>query len=122
MIGLGLRVLEDCIPIDGLAEREEPLDVHSVIGEVRQLVAALREARPDATVVLGGAGFSACPAEALGALDVPLGVVGAGERPFRSLVERVAPVPRSGRSPGSSGAASHRATGVRRIRTLRGAA
>jgi anaerobic magnesium-protoporphyrin IX monomethyl ester cyclase len=90
VIGLGLRVLEDCIPIDGLAEREEPLDVHSVIGEVRQLVAALREARPDATVVLGGAGFSACPAEALDALDVPLGVVGAGERPFRTLVERIA--------------------------------
>jgi tRNA A37 methylthiotransferase MiaB len=83
-------VLEDCIPIDGLAEREEPLDVHSVIGEVRQLVAALREARPAATIVLGGAGFSACPAEALDELDVPLGVVGAGERPFRTLVERVA--------------------------------
>ena len=90
VIGVGLRVLEDCIPIDGLAEREEPLDVHSVIGEVRQLVAALREARPDATIVLGGAGFSACPAEALDELDVPLGVVGAGERPFRTLVERVA--------------------------------
>ena len=90
VIGLGLRVLEDCIPIDGLAEREEPLDVHSVIGEVRQLVAALREARPDATIVLGGAGFSACPAEALDELDVPLGVVGAGERPFRILVQRVA--------------------------------
>jgi anaerobic magnesium-protoporphyrin IX monomethyl ester cyclase len=90
VIGLGLRVLEDCIPIDGLAERDEPLDVHSVIGEVRQLVAALREARPDATIVLGGAGFSACPAEALEALDVPLGVVGAGEVPFRTLLERIA--------------------------------
>ena len=86
VIGLGLRVLEDCIPIDGLDERAEPLDVHSVIGEVRELVAALREARPDATIVLGGAGFSACPSEALEALDVPLGVVGAGERPFRALV------------------------------------
>ncbi|MDX6566883.1 MAG: hypothetical protein QOE10_2545 [Gaiellales bacterium] len=90
VIGLGLRVLEDCIPIDGLDERAEPLDVHSVIGEVRQLVAALRDARPQATIVLGGAGFSACPAEALEALDVPLGIVGAGERPFRTLVERVA--------------------------------
>ncbi|MDX6580134.1 MAG: hypothetical protein QOJ47_1683 [Gaiellales bacterium] len=90
VIGLGLRVLEDCIPIDGLDERAEPLDVHSVIGEVRQLVAALRDARPQATIVLGGAGFSACPAEALEALDVPLGIVGAGERPFRALVERVA--------------------------------
>jgi anaerobic magnesium-protoporphyrin IX monomethyl ester cyclase len=89
VIGLGLRVLEDCIPIDGLDERAEPLDVHSVIGEVRQLVAALRDARPQATIVLGGAGFSACPAEALEALDVPLGIVGAGERPFRALVERV---------------------------------
>jgi anaerobic magnesium-protoporphyrin IX monomethyl ester cyclase len=90
VIGLGLRVLEDCIPIDGLDERAEPLDVHSVIGEVRELVAALREVRPGATIVLGGAGFSACPAEALEALDVPLGVVGAGEGPFRALVERVA--------------------------------
>ena len=88
VIGLGLRVLEDCIPIDGLDERAEPLDVHSVIGEVRELVAALREARPDATIVLGGAGFSACPSEALDALDVPLGVVGAGR----------APVPRAGRA------------------------
>src|SRR2546430_786830 len=65
VIGLGLRVLEDCIPIDDLGPRDEPLDVHSVIGEVRQLVRALREARPDAAIVLGGAGFSACPAEAL---------------------------------------------------------
>jgi anaerobic magnesium-protoporphyrin IX monomethyl ester cyclase len=90
VIGLGLRVLEDCIPIDGLDERDDPLDVHSVIDEVRQLVSALHEARPSATIVLGGAGFSACPAEALEALDVPLGVVGAGERPFRALVERLA--------------------------------
>jgi tRNA A37 methylthiotransferase MiaB len=100
VIGLGLRVLEDCIPIDGLADREEPLDVHSVIGEVRQLVAALRDARPQATVVLGGAGFSACPAEALEELDVPLGVVGAGERPFRALVERVAAGAEIGAIPG----------------------
>jgi anaerobic magnesium-protoporphyrin IX monomethyl ester cyclase len=97
VIGLGLRVLEDCIPIDGLDERDEPLDVHSVIGEVRQLVSALREARPEATIVLGGAGFSACPAEALEALDVPLGVVGAGEASFRTLVERLA----AGAEPGS---------------------
>jgi anaerobic magnesium-protoporphyrin IX monomethyl ester cyclase len=90
VIGLGLRVLEDCIPIDGLGERDEPLDVHSVVSEVRELVAALREARPDATIVLGGAGFSACPSEALEALDVPLGVVGAGEAPFRALVEQLA--------------------------------
>jgi anaerobic magnesium-protoporphyrin IX monomethyl ester cyclase len=100
VIGLGLRVLEDCIPIDGLGERDEPLDVHSVIGEVRQLVAALREARPDATIVLGGAGFSACPAEALEALDVPLGVVGAGEAPFRMLIERVAAGAAIGAIPG----------------------
>jgi anaerobic magnesium-protoporphyrin IX monomethyl ester cyclase len=100
VIGLGLRVLEDCIPIDGLDERDEPIDVHSVIGEVRQLVSALREARPDATIVLGGAGFSACPAEALQALDVPLGVVGAGERPFRTLVERLAAGTEVGQIPG----------------------
>jgi tRNA A37 methylthiotransferase MiaB len=100
VIGLGLRVLEDCIPIDGLEESNVPLDVHSVIGEVRQLVAALREARPSATIVLGGAGFSACPAEALEALDVPLGVVGAGERPFRALVERVAAGGEIGAIPG----------------------
>ena len=107
VIGLGLRVLEDCIPIDGLDERDAPLDVHSVIDEVRQLVAALREARPSATIVLGGAGFSACPAEALEALDVPLGVVGAGERAVPRA--RRAPrrrVPRSEPSPGSCGEAS----------------
>jgi hypothetical protein len=100
VIGLGLRVLEDCIPIDGLAERDDPLDVHSVIGEVRQLVTALRAAQPRATIVLGGAGFSACPAEALDALDVPFGVVGAGELPFRALVERVAAGVEIGAIPG----------------------
>jgi hypothetical protein len=100
VIGLGLWVLEDCIPIDGLAERDEPIDVHSVIGEVRQLVSALRAARPDAAIVLGGAGFSACPAEALEALDVPLGVVGAGELPFRTLVERLAAGGEIGAIPG----------------------
>ena len=100
MIGLGLRVLEDCIPIDGLAECDAPLDVHSVIGEVRQLVAALREARPEATLVVGGAGFSACPAEALEELAVPLGVVGAGERPFRAIVERIAAGAEIGSIPG----------------------
>jgi anaerobic magnesium-protoporphyrin IX monomethyl ester cyclase len=89
VIGLGLRVLEDCIPIDGLDERDDPLDVHSVVPEVRELVGALREARPEATIVLGGAGFSACPSEALEALGVSLGVVGAGEAPFRALVEQL---------------------------------
>jgi radical SAM superfamily enzyme YgiQ (UPF0313 family) len=100
VIGLGLRVLEDCIPIDGLDDRDEPLDVHSVIPEVRELVAALRAVRPDATLVLGGAGFSACPAQALEELDVPLGVVGAGEAPFRALVEQVGAGGRADRVPG----------------------
>ena len=71
-----------------------------MIGEVRELVAALREARPDATIVLGGAGFSACPGEALEALDVPLGVVGAGELPFRTLIERLAAGDAIGAVPG----------------------
>src|SRR5262245_52273352 len=58
VIGLGLRVLEDCIPIDDL-EGPAPHDVHNVIAEVRGLVDALRAAAPDAVLVLGGAGFSA---------------------------------------------------------------
>jgi anaerobic magnesium-protoporphyrin IX monomethyl ester cyclase len=89
VIGLGIRVLEDCIPIDGLEERADPIDVHSVLGEVRELVNAIREARPTATIVAGGAGFSACPAETLEVIGVDLGVVGAGERPFRAVVEGI---------------------------------
>ncbi len=89
VIGLGLRVLEDCIPIDDL-DGAEPNDVHNVIAEVRGLVDALREAAPDAVLVLGGAGFSACPGACLWALDVPYGIVGAGEGPFVSLLAQLA--------------------------------
>jgi hypothetical protein len=89
VIGLGLRVLEDCIPIDDL-DGAGPNDVHNVIAEVRGLVDALREAAPDAVLVLGGAGFSACPGACLWALDVPYGIVGAGEGPFVSLLAQLA--------------------------------
>ena len=84
--GFGLRVLEDCIPIDDLRRGRRRTTCTTCSAEVRGLVDALREAAPHASLVLGGAGFSACPGACLEALDVPHGIVGAGEAPFVSLL------------------------------------
>lgn len=91
VIGLGIRVVEDCIVIDELDDESSdgPIDVAWFMPEIRRLRDALREAAPDALFVLGGAAFSAMPGECLDYLDVELGVVGAGEKPFAQLLEQV---------------------------------
>ena len=95
MIGLGIRIIDDCIVVDRL-EGEEPIDVSFLLPEVRELREALAEVAPEAIFVAGGAGFSACPQECLEYLDLEYGVVGAGEAAIAALVSDV---PR-GQTPG----------------------
>ena len=95
VIGLGIRIIDDCIVVDSL-EGEEPIDVSFLLPQVRELREALAEVAPEATFVAGGAGFSACPQECLEYLDLEYGVVGAGEAAIAALVSDV---PR-GQTPG----------------------
>jgi radical SAM superfamily enzyme YgiQ (UPF0313 family) len=85
LVGLGIRIIDDCIVVDRL-DGDEPIDVSFLLPEIRELRRALGEAAPDATFVAGGAGFSACPQECLEFLDVEYGVVGAGEAAIAALV------------------------------------
>jgi hypothetical protein len=85
LVGLGIRIIDDCIVVDRL-DGAEPIDVSFLLPEIRELRRALGEAAPDATFVAGGAGFSACPQECLEFLDVEYGVVGAGEAAIAGLV------------------------------------
>jgi radical SAM superfamily enzyme YgiQ (UPF0313 family) len=78
LIGLGIRIIDDCIVVDRL-EGDDPIDVSFLLPEIRELRRALGEAAPEAMFVAGGAGFSACPQECLEYLDIDYGVVGAGE-------------------------------------------
>lgn len=90
VIGLGIRVVDDCIVVDPLAaESEREFDVTWFMPEIAELRHALSAAAPAALVVAGGAAFSAMPGPCLEYLAVDWGVVGAGEEPFRLLVERV---------------------------------
>lgn len=88
VVGLGIRIIDDCIVVDKL-EGEEPTDVSFLLPEVRQLREALAEVAPEAIFVAGGAGFSACPQECLEYLDLEYGVVGAGEAAIAALVSEV---------------------------------
>ena len=86
LIGLGIRIIDDCIVVDRLdAPADEPIDVSFLLPEIRELRRALGEAAPEAVFVAGGAGFSACPQECLEYLEVELGVVGAGEEAMAML-------------------------------------
>jgi hypothetical protein len=86
VVGLGIRIIDDCIVVDRLdAPADEPIDVSFLLPEIRELSRALREAAPDAMFVAGGAGFSACPQECLEYLDIEYGVVGAGEEAMAML-------------------------------------
>ncbi len=86
LVGLGIRIIDDCIVVDRLdAPADEPIDVSFLLPEIRELRRALGEAAPEAVFVAGGAGFSACPQECLEYLDVDLGVVGAGEEAMARL-------------------------------------
>ena len=88
VIGLGVRIIDDCIVVDRLeAPLDEPIDVSFLLPEVLELRQALGEAAPEALFVVGGAGFSACPQECLEYLDVDYGVVGAGEEALVAICE-----------------------------------
>lgn len=86
VVGLGIRIIDDCIVIDNpAANGHGPIDVSFLLPEIRELRRALGEVVPEATFVAGGAGFSACPQECLEYLDVEWGVVGAGEDAFAAI-------------------------------------
>ena len=88
VVGLGVRIIDDCIVVDRLAApADEPIDVSFLLPEVLALRTALGEAAPEATFLVGGAGFSACPQECLEYLDVEYGVVGAGEEALARICE-----------------------------------
>ena len=91
VVGLGLRIVEDCIVIDDPdAETGAVEDITWFMPEIRRLRAALGEAAPEALFLCGGAAFSAFPRECLDYLEVERGVVGAGEAPFRLVLDRLA--------------------------------
>jgi radical SAM superfamily enzyme YgiQ (UPF0313 family) len=86
LVGLGIRIIDDCIVVDRLdAPADEPIDVSFLLPEIRELRRVLGEAAPEAMFVAGGAGFSACPQECLEYLDIDYGVVGAGEEAMAVL-------------------------------------
>ncbi|MGH2921577.1 MAG: B12-binding domain-containing radical SAM protein [Gaiellaceae bacterium] len=86
VIGLGVRIIDDCIVVDRpAANGHGPIDVSFLLPEIRELRRALGEAAPEATFVAGGSGFSACPQECLEFLGVEWGVVGAGEDAFAAI-------------------------------------
>jgi radical SAM superfamily enzyme YgiQ (UPF0313 family) len=86
VIGLGIRIIDDCIVVDTpAANGHGPIDVSFLLPEIRELRRALGSVAPDAMFVAGGAGFSACPQECLDYLDVDWGVVGAGEDVFAAV-------------------------------------
>jgi len=88
VIGLGIRIIDDCIVVDRLdAPDDEPIDVSFLLPEILELRRALGEAAPNAIFVAGGAGFSACPQECLEYLGVEHGVVGAGEDALAAICE-----------------------------------
>jgi anaerobic magnesium-protoporphyrin IX monomethyl ester cyclase len=88
LIGLGIRIIDDCIVVDRLeAPDDEPIDVSFLLPEILELRRALADAAPKATFLAGGAGFSACPQECLEFLGVEHGVVGAGEDALAAVCE-----------------------------------
>ncbi len=88
VIGLGIRIIDDCIVVDSLdAPGDEPIDVSFLLPEILELRRVLFEAAPGALFIAGGAGFSACPQECLEFLGVDHGVVGAGEAAMVAICE-----------------------------------
>jgi hypothetical protein len=88
VIGLGVRIIDDCIVVDRLdAPTEEPIDVTFLLPEILELRRELGEAAPEALFLVGGAGFSACPQECLEYLAVDYGIVGAGEEALAAICE-----------------------------------
>lgn len=99
LVGLGIRIIDDCIVIDKL-DGDEVSDVAFFLPQVSGLVRALQKVAPRATFVCGGAAFSSMPRHILDYLKVDLGVVGAGEASFRQLVRRLAAGQPIGKIPG----------------------
>ncbi len=90
VVGLGLRVLDDCITVakpEGPPGR--PIDVTWFMPEVRRLRDRLAEAAPDALFLAGGAAFSTLPGECLDYLEIDHGVVGTGEQAIAEIVRRL---------------------------------
>src|SRR5919108_518779 len=86
VIGLGVRIVDDCIVVDRLdAPADEPTDITFLLPDVRELRRALGAGAPEAVFVAGGAGFSACPQECLDYLELEWGVVGAGEEALAAI-------------------------------------
>jgi radical SAM superfamily enzyme YgiQ (UPF0313 family) len=86
VVGLGIRIIDDCIVVDSpAANGHGSIDVSFLLPEIRELRRALGQAVPEATFVAGGSGFSACPQECLDYLEVEWGVVGAGEEAFTAI-------------------------------------
>src|ERR671923_647100 len=86
VIGLGVRIVDDCIVVDRLdAPADEPTDITFLLPDVRELRRALGAGAPEALFVAGGAGFSACPQECLDYLELEWGVVGAGEEALAAI-------------------------------------
>lgn len=108
VIGLGIRIIDDCIVVDRLdAPDDEPIDVSFLLPEILELRRVLAEAAPEAMFLAGGAGFSACPQECLEYLGVDHGVVGAGEDALAAICQGQSPdqipgVVRRGRAQGIS--------------------
>src|SRR5207247_847673 len=78
-IGISLRNVDNCAYPDTV----------SYLPHYRRVVEACRAASA-APIVLGGSAFTTMPAHYLAALDVPWGVVGAGEAAFPALPARLA--------------------------------
>jgi radical SAM superfamily enzyme YgiQ (UPF0313 family) len=78
LIGLSVRNIDD-------QNMEKP---RFLLDPVKEIVADCRSLS-DATIVLGGAGYSIFPEEALSFLDVDMGIQGEGEVIFTDLIERI---------------------------------
>jgi radical SAM superfamily enzyme YgiQ (UPF0313 family) len=78
LIGISVRNIDD-------QNMEKP---RFLLGPVKEIVAGCRSLS-DATIVLGGAGYSIFPEEALSFLDADMGIQGEGEVIFPDLIERI---------------------------------
>ncbi|HET7856252.1 MAG TPA: radical SAM protein [Gaiellaceae bacterium] len=110
VIGLGVRIVDDCIVVDRVdAPADEPIDVTFLLPEVRELRRALGAAAPEATFVAGGSGFSAFPQECLEYLEIDWGVVGAGEEALAAICrgESLGRIPGLVRRGGDAGIAAY---------------
>jgi radical SAM superfamily enzyme YgiQ (UPF0313 family) len=92
LVALSIRNIDNAIvavsgetPPDG-----SPIDIVAYAPAVRGLVKILREWRADLACVVGGAGFTACPAEFLDYLDLDYGLIGPAEEAFARLTAELA--------------------------------